>query len=595
MREPGPPDAKIDMLSGVSPDTFPWLIADILALREGHSQVVVTDGPGDGRRDIHSVNAEGVRVVTQCKFSMGREAISSRATDEIVIALEKFGATNGILATNGHFSPQSKREVLEDFPRYNLQVWEGPDVLDAILAEPLIRGAWFDGNRVGRRFSVITVPMVVVAIEADRFISLAPPWQHHGHDLIPISRLEPFRPPEEGELYGGFGSLVDGLIYTEEVDAISQWKDVYSRATSFLKDSKSLRASVRIGTVAWEAGKDSNLSETLSSANTRILFDGTDSSERSWVLPRPKGALYPHEIRATTHDWARIYVPDYDILVNLEVAAPPDVGQREILEIITRENSRLLRELSVFIFVPQSRVPTEISSLVDRIPPNFQTKVSDSTTIIGWVHPEVNAIFRSLPTRGVHREKAGPIQSIEDARAALRAAGAEFVAPDLVTALVANKHPQFQGLKEILYGLTDMWYSWEIIPSPIRLERRRFVLERAWLFKSVHDTAIVPETVDTTDSDWRVTVELISAADLPNAGSSRGVGGVICRAEAEPGSALSSTAWLEQKIESGRESLDLLASKFAQDDFAPKSTREVWELLIGYFFVSEPQVSWSLD
>ena len=74
----GPRKNLINLLSDLDPVKLADLARDILAIRK-HSNIRVTDGPGDGCRDIHSVSPEGKIHLVQCKFHADTsKTVSSR-------------------------------------------------------------------------------------------------------------------------------------------------------------------------------------------------------------------------------------------------------------------------------------------------------------------------------------------------------------------------------------------------------------------------------------------------------------------------------------------------------------------------------------
>ena len=57
-------------LSQIGYDKFPEFVLDILIKIEGHSPIDVTDGQGDEKQDIITLNPSGERCLTQCKHTV---------------------------------------------------------------------------------------------------------------------------------------------------------------------------------------------------------------------------------------------------------------------------------------------------------------------------------------------------------------------------------------------------------------------------------------------------------------------------------------------------------------------------------------------
>jgi Restriction endonuclease len=146
---PGRLQNKLQYLSGLNEKDFPYLIADILKLHLQHTNVKVVDGTGDGKRDIFSISEKKEKTITQCKFHYDFNTTSGTSeTDEIVIALNKFGCSKGVFCTSGKLSPQSKREYLDNYPQFDLIWFEGHEIVDIVLENPILRKIWFEGEKI---------------------------------------------------------------------------------------------------------------------------------------------------------------------------------------------------------------------------------------------------------------------------------------------------------------------------------------------------------------------------------------------------------------------------------------------------------------
>lgn len=133
----GDPAEKLRLATTIDHNTLPHLVADILYFLYGHKEVCVVDGPGDGKRDVHSVQPNGVRHITQCKYHKSpNHAVGSDETDELVLALMKFGCKAGLFVTTGKISPQAKREYLDNYRDFQLSYIDGLGLIDAVLSSP---------------------------------------------------------------------------------------------------------------------------------------------------------------------------------------------------------------------------------------------------------------------------------------------------------------------------------------------------------------------------------------------------------------------------------------------------------------------------
>jgi len=160
------------------------------------------DGPGDGCRDIQSVDKDKISVLTQCKF-VGDPAkgIGSSDANEVIVALTKFGGERGILASTGRFSPQLKREFTDNFPSLHLDWIEGADIVDEVFSNPVLFRVWVTGSAIGREAIFVKIPFVVRRALDDTPLNLADEDLGAGlliqaKSSVDIAALEPFRPPE---------------------------------------------------------------------------------------------------------------------------------------------------------------------------------------------------------------------------------------------------------------------------------------------------------------------------------------------------------------------------------------------------------------
>ena len=68
-RTPGTPVEKLALLGGLDETSLPHLVADVLYFCRNHRNVVIVDGPGDGRRDISSTRPDGAKHVVSRIFA----------------------------------------------------------------------------------------------------------------------------------------------------------------------------------------------------------------------------------------------------------------------------------------------------------------------------------------------------------------------------------------------------------------------------------------------------------------------------------------------------------------------------------------------
>lgn len=70
-------DAIFQHLARIGSDRFPEFVTDILVHVEGHTRIDVTDGPGDEKQDILTLDPAGRRFLTQTKHTSNHTENSS--------------------------------------------------------------------------------------------------------------------------------------------------------------------------------------------------------------------------------------------------------------------------------------------------------------------------------------------------------------------------------------------------------------------------------------------------------------------------------------------------------------------------------------
>lgn len=140
-------------LSQIGYDKFPEFILDILVKIEGHTAVDVTDGQGDEKQDILTINPEGQRCLTQCKHTGNYQShYNGDDLDILVTACLRKDCHQGIFVTNSDLTPQGKKYINDDeYNRgfknpedyRNITYWNGFKIWDKIKNNTDILNKWF--------------------------------------------------------------------------------------------------------------------------------------------------------------------------------------------------------------------------------------------------------------------------------------------------------------------------------------------------------------------------------------------------------------------------------------------------------------------
>ena len=142
-------------LSQIGYDKFPEFILDILVKVEGHTPVDVTDGQGDEKQDILTINPKGEHCLTQCKHTVDYKShYNGDDLDLLVVACMRKACKQAIFVTNADLTPQGKKYVNDR--EYNrgfenpddcptIDYWNGFKIWDRIKNNKDIVNKWFSG------------------------------------------------------------------------------------------------------------------------------------------------------------------------------------------------------------------------------------------------------------------------------------------------------------------------------------------------------------------------------------------------------------------------------------------------------------------
>jgi hypothetical protein len=318
----GSAEAKRKLLANLNPQSFPYLVGDLLYFHLGHRDVKVMDGPGDGKRDIHSITPNGDRFITQCKFHEDPDkSVGTAETNELVIALSKFGTHEGLFATTAKLSPQAKRECLDNFPHFTLSFLDGTEIVDHVLASPVLSAVWVDGGAIISSSTKLAIPFLLRDSKNDMQLSLPPFEEPSSTAGVCISIAEgeveqtifrPYRKPvtackeENGGLYlSCYEAIITGNVVLHK---LPEYMDsVLELLGQHLKPDSAVQ--VRFGMPSRKSHDESNPQDRVIVANsvptTFVVKDGECWLEKDYLLP-PEGRLwqFPENLSTLEAPWA---------------------------------------------------------------------------------------------------------------------------------------------------------------------------------------------------------------------------------------------------------------------------------------------------
>lgn len=396
-RMPGSDDEKRKLLVSLTAADFPSLVGDILYFSKGHRHVRIMDGPGDGCRDIQSVDKDGISVLTQCKF-VGDPAkgIGSSDANEIIVALTKFGGKKGILASTGRFSPQLKREFTDNFPSLNLDWIEGTDIVDEVFSNPILFRVWVAGLGIGRETIFVKIPFVVRRGLNDTPLELADEDLGdglfiQGASSVDIAALEPFRPPEEVGWTESFARSVWGPsllcqappdLHSLEGLHVQTLKKKFASATEV--------ATVRFGLPYLVPTKNPDFEKGFPipgfvARSYVVRPENSATPEQEYLLLNSPGWIWPEYLSVAEGDWGNWQTSNNQRWCHIEVFNPafPKSNQSHICRMIGESKRRELHDAKAIFITATIDVCENLASKC-LVEPNIRCPNGPGGELLGW-------------------------------------------------------------------------------------------------------------------------------------------------------------------------------------------------------------------
>ncbi len=406
-RIPGNLEEKLSLLSTLDERKLPYLVGDLLYFLRGHHDVKIVDGPGDGRRDVHSRLNDGELHVTQCKYHQdSSKAVSSRELDELVIALSKFGANSGLFVTNGRISPQGKREYIDNYPQFNLAYIDGSELVDHVLASPILSAIWFDGASITQVRNSVVFPFIVRVVEDDKPLA-ALDLSSVGDETAAISfsratapylDFEPYRSPknrtfsEHGMDYiSCFEATLSGSSALFELPA--RFIDISQLIAQKLPKETQL-AILRFGfpslaPLVEERGRDRIRLSKLEPRSYVISSDRKIVREKQWIVPeKQENWEFPEPLSTMGSMWAGWFNRSLDTMMMLYLEQPHR-GPVEYFKQIRRQHEEQWFESSLYVLGKKSNSEAMCAELCDDDQPNWSGSYGLDGLLLAWLYPNL--------------------------------------------------------------------------------------------------------------------------------------------------------------------------------------------------------------
>lgn len=508
-----------DFLRRLDERTLLDVCSDILAI-EGHKNIRITDGTGDGQRDIHSVDSKGNNVLVQSKYHAAiSHSVPAKELGEIVMGMVRFGYKNGLFITSAKISPQAKRDCLNDYSNqgFSVDFWEGREIVKKIFDNLVLKAIWYDGHSLDKVAYTLIIPIIARDLTTDKPLQVLPEFtQSLNGNKISVGRSEvqinyqrnrasnsmfgAYRSPKRktpGELgssnLGVTEAILSGIIHLDDLDllleavnneALPQIKAINPNCNHF---------AVIFGTPSLTplGGKSSGARIKLDDykPNTIVVHDDFTGNEFDWINPPQNSPewILPDSPRVTQADWIRWYNPIHDLCLDIYISCPPsdDVKWKFIEQ---RDYFIKWWEKSLFMLVPNEVVGKWDDYQITQ--PTKSINWDKSSTLCCWLHPVFDNPIMQLSIEPEY-ENATPEflkndlteveQEIEKIKNQLSAYGGSNIHPAKARHMVAiqegDPYPDFEN---VIYQCKQIGYYPDQIPTPISPDIRYFQFTICW-------------------------------------------------------------------------------------------------------------------
>ena len=493
---------KKKLLDKLTPKTFPYLVADILSYVFKHKNVRVVDGPGDGRRDIYSIFPDGKEGVTQCKHHTSDKNVASRETDEIVISLNKFGYFNGIFATTGGVSPQSKREYLDNYKNFNLELLDADRIVNYTLSNHVLRTYWLDGESIVNATSEVVIPFTLRSMTSDMPLidevkkiltnfrnSLS--FEIAGGDQ---TLFYPYRPPQPSNKYET-GSLeltcwkavFNGGIY--QVEEFRQ--NILTSLKLLLSNSEPMQ--IRLGYACIPSGDELNGATKIleHKPETYILSSGRITIEKDYILPSSIHWAFPENLSMLEAPWACWLNKALESILLMSLKEDRQ-DKPTPFELSKHEWDKANYDMSLYIGGETSKIKAFLNDLDSELQPDDFIEYGYGGAILFWEHPNITEESRNgLRYRLDKMGRMVPFNLSLERNRAFNKLKDKLVKKSRKHDLKKSSFNEFEsafklqnkkGLIEIpsqrSFGSAELYHYFEECSSPVDISRQRLVFCR---------------------------------------------------------------------------------------------------------------------
>ncbi len=493
-------------IENLDPERFVRLVADILTLK-GHRQVRIMDGPGDGGRDIHSLTADGIKYLTQCKYhENSKSTCGTREVSELPMAMLKLGYNKGLFATNSRISPQAKREYLDNYDNLDLDFYDAVKIIKELSASSVLRASWYDGDNIRKLKNTWVFPFLIREINNDLSIIVEsldednrPDFQELinsikgiypeaivdcGNTYNSSEPFEPYRPPEPYTQEEGvfpFLRTNEIKITGVSISQMANFSNELAKLISLWFGGFRNSFSIRIGKpsiVPLEGQKTGGKIETEIKPITYITTDTSCGKEEDWYgIETDNNWSDFCDARVSEAEAIRLYSADLDLCLKYEIhckISPKDKSYKNAL----KEKSTLAWMKSKFAFVPkwEEWTHTEIPE-----PDECIEWPWNNMMLCAWLHIELLSVvtsFRSTSDYFNFFDSEEEEKRLYDLEIEISKSDFEIIEPMRARHMIASiGYDPLPEIDKFTFITGEVLSYFDIIPSPINPKSRYFLIE----------------------------------------------------------------------------------------------------------------------
>lgn len=495
---PGNKEEKLKQLAFLNEDLLPMVIADILFVLFHHTNIKIMDGPGDGRRDVLSLNENNEKCITQCKFHEDNsKTVSSRETDEIVIALTKFGCKNGIFCTNSNLSPQSKREYEDNYPNYNVSWFDGEKLYDALMENPILEKIWLEQVPIRDAVNITVLPIFispVIKIEKDIDFIIDSKINikiSNGNNFYTETQFAPFNSNNVAksllnQTIPCLKAFVYGKVYINQLKSIK--KSILAKLNEVTFFKHGFFYSIRFGIphLCFSESEQTIINMPIS-PETYVYYKNNFLSEKDWFLKLDDNWNLPYYIQSGNADKLCYYNRKFDICLFFYYKSS---FQKNILIELQRIITNSVWQHSFFIIVNNTNYQIFLEK--NNIPSDIVLPYGDTQTLLGWRVSSSNFRGTLNTSEFVFHEDANYTAFIEKVKKLLPKEYKEISYDKAIKIAELNGYDVLNTNNELILDLSDIIELGTNLPSPITPENRFVKYKMVWIVEGE------PSCIDST-------------------------------------------------------------------------------------------------